>query len=165
MQSQYPVVEAVLIGTSAISCSFPRARYYAADQYIAIGAEQTTAARISVDALTLEVFQIGQPERPNGIGAKFLPDGIRQRKKGISDFWIELRSAAPRDFGFRLLERQRTPVRPVRSHRVQRIGHGENARTQWNLFAFQAVRISRSIEFLLVRQHDLRDRRAGKERG
>src|ERR1700679_997254 len=139
MQSQYPVVEAVLMGTRAIF-RFPS------------NSDTNSRGKNSQDDQTpqqclkrLEILEVREAERPNRAGTAFFPGGIGQRKKSLGNLGIELRSAASRNFGLGLFQRKRTSVRTVRSHRVQSVRHRENAGAQRNIFTLESIWIAGAV--------------------
>src|SRR5207245_7435756 len=68
----------------------------------------------------------------------------------FDDLGIELASGPDLDFFFRDGKRSAGTIRAIGTDRVERVGDGKDARTQWNLLAFQAARIPGAIKFLLV---------------
>src|SRR6185437_13777571 len=50
---------------------------------------------------------------------------------------------------------QRPPIRPMARHGIERIGDGEDPRTERNLFTHETVRVAASIPAFVVRPHDL----------
>src|SRR5437870_1421163 len=51
----------------------------------------------------------------------------------------------------------RVPVRPVRGHRVVRIGNSDDSREQWNLVARAPVRVPVPVYALVMMAHDSRN--------
>src|SRR5258708_4067201 len=91
--------------------------------------------------------------RELGLGAKILPDFRRYTKEDIGDLRVELGSPASQDFLPRRLQSGRLTVRPVRGHRIQRIGERKQSSAQRNLLSRQAVGISQSIEAFVMVPH------------
>ena len=58
-------------------------------------------------------------------------------------------------------DRERRPVRPVRRHRVERVGQHEDARADRDLVRREALRVALAVEPLVVRHDDDRRARTG----
>src|SRR5262249_49800392 len=72
-----------------------------------------------------------------------------------NDIGIELRAFMLRNFLPGVLQRRSTAIRTIGGHCIERIDNRKNSRTNGNFIALQTPRISASIKFLLMREHDL----------
>src|ERR1035437_10784788 len=87
--------------------------------------------------------------------AQILPNIFRHFEKHFHHFGIKLLSGPLVDLDFGSVQRLLRPVNPVGGDRIQRVGDGEDASPEGNLFSLQAARITTAVEPLLVRVHDL----------
>src|SRR5580704_12790750 len=106
MQSQYPVVEAVLIGTRAmvfVLCPLFSAGYYRRQ---ANCARAQTAPAALPKRLRSNRLQLRQAVRRADVFPQLRPQRRLLAKKNIHDFRIELRPRAALDFVLRVLDRE-----------------------------------------------------------
>ena len=89
-------------------------------------------------------------ERSVDFLTEIFPDAFGHREEDFDDLGIELASGPNLDFFLRDREGSSSAIRAIGTDRVERVGDGEDTRTQWNLLAFQAARIPGAIKFLLV---------------
>src|SRR6516225_5831146 len=81
---------------------------------------------------------------------------FRDRHKHFDYFRVELATGAALDFFARVRHWQRPAVRAVADHGIERIGDGEDARSERNLVSSQPARVAGAVVKLLVREHDFR---------
>src|SRR5882724_2202678 len=95
--------------------------------------------------------------RPLGGGelAADLAQRRLDRDEGIDHVGIELPLSLREDLGMRSAPAHGAAVGSVTRHGVERIGDREDARTEWDLVADEAVRISTPVPAFVVRAHDL----------
>src|SRR5262249_28407064 len=147
-QSQYPVSDAVLMGTKAISALASAAKVYFA---LARRARDTRIAASAADLGTLDVHHAKWRVQ---ILVQFAQARFRNGEKYLNNFRIELTPGTPPNLLPRMIHGQRATVRTVRNHCIQRIGDRENPRSQRDRFAAQAAGIPCAIEKLLVGEHN-----------
>jgi len=78
------------------------------------------------------------------------------REKSVSNLGVELLSPTLYEFASHCRFIQRSAIRSLRGHRVERIGEHDYARRQWNLGTLQAFGISSPVP-VLVMMHDGRN--------
>jgi hypothetical protein len=83
---------------------------------------------------------------------------VEQRQTRVNHLRVEMSATLRVDFRQRNSYPQARAVRSVRGHRLDRVGHAENACPKNNLIALESLRIARTIHPLMVLQHHLRDR-------
>ena len=86
----------------------------------------------------------------------------RDAQERVRDEGVELTATAPRDLAACLGDIHRAPVGTVARHRVERVGHGEDARAQRDRVAGEAVRIALAVLALVMVADDACD--VGEER-
>jgi len=88
------------------------------------------------------VLELRQAEGIAHLLVEFSPELFRLREKHLYDARVKLLSRISRDLFARCRNRERFPVRPVRDHRVQRVRHRENSRSERNLLSLEAARVA-----------------------
>src|ERR1700752_651671 len=135
MQSQYPVVEAVLIATRAMSdSSFLETKYYRRSIFCARSVGNS--GRVCLSSRS----QLRKPVRPANVFAQFRPKCHRHGEKHLDNPWIELGARALLNFRFGLYNRQRPPVGAVGDHGVERVRDREYPRPERNFISAQSTR-------------------------
>src|SRR4029077_1662325 len=154
MQSQYPVVEAVLIGTRAIRRPSNSVCYLRRNP----GARRTHTCNTWIHPRrteNLRVFELRQAEGIPDFLVQRDPQAVRLSQEHFDNTRIELPARKAANFVTGSGNRQRFSIRPVGNHSVESVRHREYSRAQWNLLAAQAARIPGSVVALLVREDDL----------
>src|ERR1700730_16609984 len=150
MQSQYPVVEAVLIGTSAIVGVLFWWILQAPRRLRKTLRRNTLVARTSFNG-----FQLGEAVRLANVFPQLRPKRGMHFDKHFDNLWIELRSRASLDFLLRVFDRQGFAIHAVGNHGVQSVRDRENSRAEGNFFGPQTAGIPGAVEIFLVRKHNL----------
>src|ERR1700734_498714 len=83
------------------------------------------------------------------------PGLFGQREENFDDFRVELLAGTADDFFGSGGERGSSAVGPVGGHGVKRVGDGEDAGAEGNLFTAKAPRVAGAVEALLVCVNDL----------
>src|ERR1700674_2190193 len=130
MQSQYPVVEAVLIGTSAIVFVLFCRILQAPRNFRKSLGRKSERARCSSNG-----FQLGKAVRCANVFPQLRPKRGVHPDKYLDHFWIELRSRASLNFLLRMPDGQGFAIPPVGNHGVQSVGDREYSRAERNIFS------------------------------
>src|SRR6202789_4153418 len=146
MQSQYPVIEAVLMGIRAMKTS---PVVVARESYLRAAQRARLRRELRHEPEKNDKEQKGRSgglhlrhaERISDLFVQFDPHPVRVRQKYFHNLRIKLLSGEFLYLRARRGNRQRLAIRPVRNHGVQRIGPREYSGAQWNLFAFQFPRV------------------------
>ena len=109
---------------------------------------------MGVKVARLKVFELGEAEGGAEVFAELDPVALGDGEKDFDDFGIELRAGATADLFAGVGHGQGFAVRAVADHGVERIGDGEYARAERNLFALEATRVAGTIVELLVSEDD-----------
>src|ERR1700693_1281998 len=154
MQSQYPVVEAVLIGTRAIQRPSDSA-YYLCRNPRARRTHTCNAWLYPVGTENLRVFELRQAEGIRDFLVQRDPQAVRLGQEHFDNTRVELPAREAANFIAGSGYRQCFAIRPVGNHGVESVRHREYSRAQRNLLAAQPAWIARSVIALLVRENDL----------
>src|SRR5262245_30002008 len=97
----------------------------------------------------------GEERVGHGELATDAPQRAFPRAEGVDHRGVELPAGLSDQLTARGGPAERTPVRPVARHRVERVGNGEDPRRHRDLRRNQRVRIPAAVPALVVRAHDL----------
>src|SRR5580704_3125660 len=86
---------------------------------------------------------------------QFLPDALVHGKEDFYNVGIKLTSTPFHDLSASRLEGLGLAIGSVRHDGIERVGHGENACPERDLFTLELARIASAIEILLMRVDDL----------
>src|SRR5439155_9209681 len=81
----------------------------------------------------------------------------RHAEERVDDLRIELRAAAALHLATGFVDGQRRSIGTIGGHRIEGVGHGEDARPQRDALAGDGIRIARAVPALVVMTHDRRD--------
>src|SRR5271170_6403249 len=102
-----------------------------------------------------EIDRANRRGEPSGFVAQVGPGLFRQREEDLDDLGVELLEGAANYLFGSGGERGCSAVRTVGGHGVERVGDGEDAGAERNLFTAKTARVAGAIEALLVGVDDL----------